>query len=176
MDSLQSQTQLQHPRLETRLSCFPPTSSNTQSRSPRRMFNHKVKKFQKNYTVSNKLLNSFMLVSVEITSHNGFLKITPSLTFRSIVSNSPAIILIKEESQSWARAKKSGKSKEGVSRVLKKTYRKLLQLFREGKASPTDVDVKGNTALHVRSSSVFELRLQNLALVVHFVSNIFDSI
>lgn len=104
------------------------------------------KSASKGFAVSNKLCNRFLSyavdVSLTITTGAGGFAISPNLAFRAIVSDSPAFELIVDAIQSF-------RCQGGGLGLLKNLRVTLFRLFQEGKASPTDTDVYGDTIFHV---------------------------
>lgn len=98
------------------------------------------------------LLAGAIEASISITRGAGGLSISPSLRCARVVPrNSPAFALV---SPSWRSfSSKWGqciKSSSDLDALLDVNTHKLELLFRTGKASPCDVDLAGNTLLHVR--------------------------
>ena len=88
------------------------------------------------------ILGKAIEATVSITSKSWRISISPSLTFRPIVSNdSPAFALF--------GIVNTGKARENLADYLKFTASSILQLYRDGKASPVDVNVRGETVLLV---------------------------
>ena len=76
----------------------------------------------------------------------GGLSISPSLTIRGFVfDKSPAFALLDGYSDSWEPIRPV----ETISVKIYETIENLGRLFAEGKASPSDVDSKGDTLMHV---------------------------
>ena len=92
-------------------------------------------------TFSGLLLSRLISLSMSISHGAGGLSISPNLTFRAIVSDdSPAFALLAEHSRMTL---------EEVSLSWDSISQEIYKLFREHKASPSDVNSTGETLLHV---------------------------
>ncbi|KAL4973670.1 hypothetical protein BDW66DRAFT_168434 [Aspergillus desertorum] len=93
-------------------------------------------------TICNCLLGFSVLASLQITTGTGGFTISPKLVFRPVVpEDSPAFILLRSVRPRF---------KEDSNRsVIRNVNRRLFELFREGKASPSDTLADGRTILHV---------------------------
>lgn len=101
--------------------------------------------FVMNRTICNRLLRFSVLASLQITAGAGGLAISPKLEFRPVVpEDSPAFTLLRGVEASF---------KSGFNRsVIQDTNKRLFELFREGKASPSDTLPNGETILHVSNN------------------------
>ncbi|KAL4782869.1 hypothetical protein BJX76DRAFT_368788 [Aspergillus varians] len=95
-------------------------------------------------TLCNRLLRFSVLASLQITIGAGGFAISPKLEFRPVVpEDSPAFILLRSVRR----------FKEGSNRsFIQDANRRLFELFREGKASPSDTLADGSTILHIVTS------------------------
>lgn len=99
------------------------------------------------------LLAGAIEASISITRGAGGLSISPVLRCAHVVaSDNPAFRLISKTLRLNLFKKWGPRSRIELT-VLDIGIREIERLFREGKASPYDVDLKGNTLLHVRVKS-----------------------
>lgn len=105
--------------------------------------NQRVKTIQSQYKFCSRFLSYSINVSLSITTGAGGFAISPNLAFRAIVRDSPPFALIEKATESL-------RYEAGGLEVLKDLRVKLLRLFQEGKASPTDTGPYGDTIFHVR--------------------------
>jgi len=103
---------------------------------------NQVKTIQCRYQLCNRFLKYTSFASLRITTGADGFAISHNLTFFAKVATSPAFDLVDEAMRSV------GFYKRGPE-VLKDLRVKVLRPFREGKASPTDVDVDGRSLFHV---------------------------
>lgn len=90
-----------------------------------------------------RLLARAVQASVSFTKGAGGLSLSPTMRLRSLVpSESPAFALIGERFP-WEM------SANDIETVVNQRVQSLRQIFQDRKASPYDVDVYGNTLLHV---------------------------
>lgn len=95
--------------------------------------------------ICNRLFGFSVLACLQITFGAGGLAISPKLEFQPVVSkDSPAFTLLRSAEQSF----NLGFNKS----VIQDTHKMLFELFREGKASPSDTLPNGETILHVSNS------------------------
>ncbi|KAL4808112.1 hypothetical protein BDV18DRAFT_96177 [Aspergillus unguis] len=96
-------------------------------------------------TFFNRLFGFSVLASIQITTGAGGFAISPKLEFRPVVpDDSPAFILLRSVKRRF---------KQGPKRsLIQDANRRLFELFREGKASPSDTLADGSTILHVVTS------------------------
>lgn len=105
--------------------------------SGKRIINLVVKR-----TICNRLLRFSVLASFRVTVGARGLAISPKLKFRPVVpEDSPAFTLLQDVE---ARLKSDCNSS-----VIQDTSKRLFELFRDGKASPSDTLPNGKTILHV---------------------------
>lgn len=141
----------QDPNLRNRMSLCQ-TQPASRSRRSHSRTKQNVKTFRARYIVCNKLLGFFVEASLNITTRAGVFGIGSRLVFRAVVSDSPAFRVIREASEVWLRNESHTREDREVM-LIKETSVKILRLFQEGKASPSDIDPHGNTALHVSVTS-----------------------
>lgn len=146
IESLALQTQ--DPNLRTRMSICQ-TQPASRSRRSHSRTKQNVKTFRVRYTVCNNLLGFFVEASLNITTRAGVFGIGSRLVFRAVVSDSPAFRVIGEAVEVWFRNESRMSEGREFAMLIKETHVKLLRLFQDGKASPSDMDPHGNTALHV---------------------------
>ena len=92
---------------------------------------------------------SFTLMNSPSLGMQNF-SIFPNLTVKATVGNdAPAFCLINEVLRSFKKA-----STIADGNVFDTYFLRLQQIFREGRASPTDVNERGLTILHVRDSKL----------------------
>ncbi|KAL4738832.1 hypothetical protein BDV11DRAFT_215708 [Aspergillus similis] len=96
-------------------------------------------------TICNRLLRFSVSASLQITVGTGGFAISPKLAFRPVVpEDSPAFTLLLDVEASF---------RSGVNRsAIRDTSRRLFELFREGKSSPSDTLADGRTILHIVTS------------------------
>ncbi|OJJ04023.1 hypothetical protein ASPVEDRAFT_73591 [Aspergillus versicolor CBS 583.65] len=96
-------------------------------------------------TLCNRLLRFSVLASLQITIGAGGFAISPKLEFRPVVpEDSPIFILLRSVRLRF---------KEDSNRsLIRDANRRLFELFREGKASPSDTLADGSTILHIVTS------------------------
>ena len=96
------------------------------------------------------LLAGVLQASFFCTKGAGGMSLSPSLSFRGVVaSDSPAFLLINNlRTYFGSSANFESSADEWVSHVEEK-MRDLRQIFDERRASPYDVDIHGNTLIHV---------------------------
>ena len=118
-----------------------------QKNCPLRVLPRKKAVMGMGYSHCGLFLSRILFFSISITRGAGGSSISPNLTFRATVSDtSPAFALF--DGQELIDARKRGL----VGSCSKWMARKLYYLFREQKASPSDVNSRGETLLHVSDS------------------------
>ena len=94
-------------------------------------------------------LSGAIEASISITRGAGVLSINPGLRCAHVVpANSPAFQLLFRLRNSFDTGPKRNIGE--VESSMETGIQNLARLFRDGKASPYDVDLEGNTLLHVR--------------------------
>ena len=90
-----------------------------------------------------KFLARAVQASVSLTRGAGGIALSPNLQLRCLVPyDSPAIALITEPFP-------DNETFDNIKIVASQRVQRLRQMFQDGKASPYDVDIHGNTLLHV---------------------------
>lgn len=119
------------------------TSGIHQKDCPLRMWSSKETVIRTRYSLCDIWLSQIISLSISITRGAGGLSISPNLSFCATVSkDSPAFALFNDE-KFYAIAKTKDYSH------FKVITHRLSTLFREQKASPSDVLASGDTLLHV---------------------------
>lgn len=91
----------------------------------------------------NRLLASALQATVSFTNGAGGLSLSPTMSLTNLVSSdSPAFALIRDPIL-------KGMPANDIEAAVNQRVQSLRQLFQDRKASPYDVDVHGNTLLHV---------------------------
>ncbi|KAF7511002.1 hypothetical protein GJ744_005548 [Endocarpon pusillum] len=104
------------------------------------------------------LLSTAILTTVSMkTGASGF-SITPHLSFKAIVSSrSPAFSLFSQENYEKSLHRRSATTSELTSEFLDSIMPRLLRLFAERQASPTDVNEFGQSLLHAALYRMYRL-------------------
>jgi hypothetical protein len=109
----------------------------------------KTRILQARQTFCNRLLKFSIVASLNITTGAGGFAIGPQLKFRAVVpEDSPAFKLIFD-------SRKSILLSRNIKSKLQDIYKKLLQLYQDGRSSPTDTIPGGSTILHVSDTNSF---------------------
>ena len=97
-----------------------------------------------------RLLANTVRATISITTGAGGYTINPCLKLHAIVpKNSPAFRLLDfDHCKECFLTTRAPRSKE-ISEYFENALRQLYELFKDGRASPTDVDESGQTLLHV---------------------------
>ena len=94
-------------------------------------------------------LSGAIEASISITRGAGGFSFNPGLQCARVVpANNPAFELVHRLREFWLKIPAIDTSE--VEFALETSIQELARLFRDGKASPYDVDLQGNTLLHVR--------------------------
>ncbi len=121
------------------------------------------------HTFCNWLLKCCVTVSLEITHGAGGLSISPRLRFRAVVPvNATAFTLLSNSSHILWKAWTCKESLK-VNDILHDTSKGLLEMFRDGRAGPTDALPSGDTVLHVRHIPIHTPRLGTGNLIVQYI-------
>lgn len=90
-----------------------------------------------------RLLARAVQTSISLTKGAGGTSLSPNMTFRCLVADdSPAFALMRDP-WTW------NKSVNDIETVVNQRVQSLRQMFQDRKASPYDIDMYGNTLLHV---------------------------
>jgi hypothetical protein len=116
----------------------------------------KTRILQARQTFCNRLLKFSILASLNITTGAGGFAISPQLHFRAVVpKDSPAFKLILDSRRSLINGK-------NIKGILQNIYKKLLQVYQDGRSSPTDTIPGGLTVLHVSDTNLSHRPPQSL--------------
>jgi hypothetical protein len=97
------------------------------------------------------LLSTAILATVSMTTGASGFSITPHLSFKAVVpSNSPAFALFSRDNYQKSLNRRSATA----GQILDSIMPRLLRLFAEQQASPTDVNEFGESLLHVETTCI----------------------
>lgn len=113
-----------------------------------------VKTIQSRYRIFNNLLRYSIDLSLRITTGAGGFAISPNIAFHAVVKDSPAFILVEDHFRRFDDESYSPEGRENLhERYGPQDFTdlrvRLLRLYQEGKASPTDVNLSSQTVFHV---------------------------
>ena len=97
------------------------------------------------------------MTTVSIKTGAGGMSISPSLSFRMVVpSSSPAFALFNPETFSKALESELISTKKRQYETLEHTTQKLLSVFANRQAFPTDLNEYGESLLHVKNTNAHD--------------------
>jgi hypothetical protein len=126
------------------------------------------------YSFRSRFLSTSIRATLSVTTGAGGLSINPQMSIFNVVPHgAPAFELLHPYHLCTLRERDAPSYMNNLCGFLNTTFHRLCNLFRDGKASPTDTDTFGQTLLHVSYITKSRLRKVTSAIVCLRIGTLF---